>query len=428
MFKNFKNKHVYISTILYLLTFYYAYTDFLSPSFDYIGFEYNDKGFFEVLFAFLIVFIPCLFYKEGKISSFIAIFIYVLLYIPIIFCFTFIPKEITFNNYEVQFSIFIGMNLLFIVERFKIQNTIRLNSLLFSPRFILFLTFLFSGLIMVIFRDNLKIVSFEDVYDLRENSTKVSGNNIFIDYISLWMLNFFMPACYAYGILYKKKIYIIAGSLIAVVLYAAVAAKIAILFPLVYLFFAYLNRKDKLKNFYTLLVYSISGLIIFSITLLNIFPKNANIFMLNSVLLARTVANGGMLTYWYFQFFQDHPYTYYSHINIVNAITHTYPYDDSLGNVVGGNFWAVKMNANANLWATDGIAAAGVMGILFVNLILSYVLYILNYATANNNKLFVILLFLPFISMFLNTSIFTSLLSRGVFLSVLFLLNLKKNI
>ena len=150
--------------------------------------------------------------------------------------------------------------------------------------------------------------------------------------------------------------------------------------------------------------------------------------MLNSVLLARTVANGGMLTYWYFQFFQDHPYTYYSHINIVNAITHTYPYDDSLGNVVGGNFWAVKMNANANLWATDGIAAAGVMGILFVNLILSYVLYILNYATANNNKLFVILLFLPFISMFLNTSIFTSLLSGGVFLSVLFLLNLKKNI
>jgi hypothetical protein len=130
----------------------------------------------------------------------------------------------------------------------------------------------------------------------------------------------------------------------------------------------------------------------------------------------------------FFQFFQDHPYTYYSHINIVNAITHTYPYDDSLGNVVGGNFWAVKMNANANLWATDGIAAAGVMGILFVNLILSYVLYILNYATANNNKLFVILLFLPFISMFLNTSIFTSLLSGGVFLSVLFLLNLKKNI
>ena len=94
--------------------------------------------------------------------------------------------------------------------------------------------------------------------------------------------------------------------------------------------------------------------------------------------------------------------------------------------VIGGAFWDPKLNANANFWATDGIAAAGILGCILANLLMLLVLRILDVVSYKKNKLFVILLFLPFISMFRNTSIFTALLSGGAFLSILSIANLKK--
>ena len=99
-----------------------------------------------------------------------------------------------------------------------------------------------------------------------------------------------------------------------------------------------------------------------------------------------------------------------------------------MGYIVGAEFWSADMNANANFWATDGIASMGIFGILLINIIFSLVLYVLNVVSSNTNKLFVILLFLPLISAFLNASTFTALFSGGAFLSILFLLNLKKKL
>jgi hypothetical protein len=408
------------------MVFYYSYIDFLNRYFDYAGFEYYEKNIFELIFALTITFIPCIFYKEGKISSFISIFIYTLLYIPIIFCFTFIPKIIDVRNYGMQISFFLGMVSFFKIGNIKTDSSISLKNALFSPKVILIVSLALSVITAVIFRDNLKFVSFEDVYDLRESSNKVSGGSALLGYMNVWMMNFFMPACLSYGIVFKKKLYSLAGIIIAVVLYTATGAKIAILFPLVYLFFDFLYRKDLIKNFYSLLVYSISGIVVVSLILLYVFPENTSVFMLNSVLLSRTIGNGGLLTYWYDVFFENHQNTFYSHINVINAVTGLYPYDRELGLVVGGAFWDEKMNANANFWATDGIAGAGLIGVIIINIILSLILYLLNIVSANYNKLFVILLFLPFISMFLNTSTFTALLSGGAFLSILFILSLKK--
>ena len=47
------------------------------------------------------------------------------------------------------------------------------------------------------------------------------------------------------------------------------------------------------------------------------------------------------------------PHTYYSHINIVNALTGMYPYKDSIGRAVMDR----DSNANGNFWLMDGIAA-----------------------------------------------------------------------
>lgn len=424
--KNKKNYHIYISTILYIIVYYYAYTEFLYPIFEYAGFEFYDKSLDQYMLIFLLCFIPSLFYREGKISSFIALFIYIILYIPIIFAFSFTPQEIDTRNYLLQFIFFMGMISFFYVAKIPTKNELTLTSILFRPDIILFFSVLFSVVTLVVYRNNLKFASFEDVYDLREQNSAIASGNAFLAYINVWLTNFYMPYCLAYGIINKKRLFIYCGLAIAMILYVSSGAKIAILFPLVYLFFIFLAKRNIIEKFYPFIVYSLAFFIVLFLILLSVYPENTNIFWVNSVVLARTLGNGGLLTYWYDLFFQNNPYTYYSHINFVNLLTGAYPYDRELGLVIGGAFWDPKLNANANFWATDGIAAAGILGCILANLLMLLVLRILDVVSYKKNKLFVILLFLPFISMFLNTSIFTALLSGGAFLSILSIANLKK--
>src|SRR5690606_22155438 len=112
---------------------------------------------------------------------------------------------------------------------------------------------------------------------------------------------------------------------------------------------------------------------------------------INSVLISRTIGNGGLLTFWYDDFFQNNPYTYYSHINFVNLISQSYPYDRELGLLIGRAYWHEKMNANANFWATDGIAAMGILGTFLANIIMAVILFLLDFVSKNKDKLFIIL-------------------------------------
>ena len=94
------------------------------------------------------------------------------------------------------------------------------------------------------------------------------------------------------------------------------------------------------------------------------------------IVILRTTAVAGWLTQYYLRFFSvnDKPYTLYSHINIINLLTEYYPYADSLGKTVAYG----SQNANANFLLTDGVAAAGIFGLLLIGLVFYVLLHILN--------------------------------------------------
>lgn len=422
----FKIFNKYILTTIYIIIYYYGYNTFLAAVFSYAGFEFHDKDLWVYLYTYALMILPLLLYKEGKISSFISTFVYILLYIPIIFSYTFIPLELDLHIIGSQLSFFIGMCMFFVARKIDYNLDIGRANILFSPKVIMVTAVFLSVVTLIVFRNNIKLVSFEDVYDLREEANKISEGNALLGYLNVWLTNFFMPVCMAYGIIQKKKIYYLVGFFVALTLYLSTGAKIAIIFPLVYFFFNNIFKGDKIKNFYVVLVASLSAVALIVLVVFSIFPDNPTIFMITSILFSRTLANGGMLTFWYDRFFQNHPFTNFSHINFINIITQSYPYQKELGYIIGSEFWNEKMNANANFWATDGVASHGILGILIANILFFLILVLFNTVSRNFNKLFIIFLFLPFISVFLNTSIFTSLLSGGAFLSIIFLINLKK--
>jgi hypothetical protein len=138
---------------------------------------------------------------------------------------------------------------------------------------------------------------------------------------------------------------------------------------------------------------------------------NKVVFTIAAILILRTICVTGWLTQIYFIFFNNgNPFTHYSHINIVNLLTNSYPYDVPLGIAVSYH----TQNANATFLLTDGYAAWGIAGIVIIGFIFYFFLELSNSISYNYQLEDLLVLFLPTVSYLLNVSFFTTLLSNGL--------------
>lgn len=404
-----------IVAISYVIAFYIAYVYFLNFHFSYLGYDIlpgRDQKDFSLILTFILSILPMLLYRGViGISSFLCIFIYFLLYVPIIITYHFSIDGSKLYIFYQQSLFVLGMTLLFVADRIQLRNafSLKVDKNLFPV--ILVVTILCTLYLMILYRKNLRIVSFSDVYDLRSENSKLGGD-VITGYLSAWLVNVFIPLNFGYALFSKKWTYYLIGTFSCVIVYMATGAKTAVVFPiasyLVYKLFTKVNLKYAFFNF---------GLFLSSVTaILTIMEFN----IISSLLLMRTIGNGGDLTRHYHDFFLTHPHTYFSHVNIINALTQMYPYDDTLGVTIGAYYWG-ETNVNANFWATDGYAAVGSFGVLLASLIMFFVFLIFNNISKSYNKVFLIVVLIPYLTMFLNASIFQSLLTGGAIFTFLFL-------
>lgn len=128
----------------------------------------------------------------------------------------------------------------------------------------------------------------------------------------------------------------------------------------------------------------------------------------------RTLSVPHLLYVQYLDFFSDHPLTYGSHITLISSLTN-YPYTEQILKIIGEYYYpGSKMNANAGMWAQDGLAGFGVLGIVMVSCFFSAVMLILDFAARGHDKRWVGTT-LAMTSLFLcNASLFTTLLTGGL--------------
>jgi hypothetical protein len=126
----------------------------------------------------------------------------------------------------------------------------------------------------------------------------------------------------------------------------------------------------------------------------------------------RTYGLAVALTVVYAEFFLTRPYTAFSHISIVSSFV-PYPFEQSLGQEVGYSLVGNTLDANANFFATDGVASAGNLGVVLVGLIIGSILILANGIIDERNRRLAFTAVIPFIMMACNTSIFTALLTGG---------------
>ncbi len=397
----------------------YCYIVFLNPFFEYAGFALyrREPGFLALALVFAIL--PVLLYTGVRqLSSILAAFVYVMLYIPIILTFAIGSAQPTNHIVLVQIVFMVGMALIFLVDRVAIENPFNFEIDVDLFRWLLALTAAATAYMLFVYRGNLRLVSFDAaVYELRSANADL-GAGMLTRYLSSWLSNVMVPLCLAYGLFARRYIYFLLGSAACVILYMATAAKIMILLPVVYLAFYVVFSSGRIYSFYPLLA---GGLSVFIAAMTALGSLGGLSFIIASIFLNRTIGSGGQVTVAYYDFFSFFPQTNFSHINLVQMVTGAYPYAGrGVGQVVGQYVYDPLMNANANFWATDGIAALGLVGVLVASVAFAAVLAVMNTLTREVNPLFVLLCFVPFITQILNTSLFSSLWSGGGFFVLLF--------
>ena len=403
--------------LIYSYLFYYGYQDFLYEAYLYAGFNIIpsrlDDSFFFV-YTFFIAVLPLSFHSGvKKISSFLCIFVYLILYVPVIFTFFFQREGSVEYIMYLQGFFCIGMSMLILVDRIPVSRKFYLPLSFDMLKIVLVLTWIGTLYIGYTYRGSLRFASYEDVY-IQRSATAALGSDVFTAYFGAWLANVLIPICSAYGLFSGKKMYFISGAVSALIFYMATADKAILLFPYIILGLYYLLRNKELKNSFSAITIGISSIMI--ITLYTGFTIFSALFWM------RTIGNGGLLTSLYHEYFEKNPVTYYTHINFVNALTKSYPYGDkSLGQVIGSQYYSNETNANANFWATDGIASLGDIGIIVSSLMLSFVFYLFNRVSVGYHKLFIVCILIPYISSLLNQSLFSSMFTGGALLIMLIL-------
>ena len=399
--------------VVYSVFYDYIYRYFIYENFEYMGVEYSPMGLGKYFLFILVASFPLLAYRGfNSLAAGFSLLTYLLAYLPCIhalYVSNHLAPEIIFIYSCVLFGC---MSSFFLTDQLYLLRKIFLKrkSGPLPFRFIEYVTLL---LIAVLVADNisqLQMVNLftdsDTLYDLR---AEFGDSRVrWMKYLIQWLTTAFLPLlliCYLKTRRYLKYGIVMAGYLL---LFMMDMQKITFFFPFILtLVYWILNKKKAgVPSYFHL---GVIGAIIGISFLLYSWRNNLFGLALGGIFILRTQCISGLLFTLYIHFFENHPYTYYTHVNIVNWLTEAYPYTDVLGRAVtqGG------MNANATFWITDGLAAMGWGGIVGISIIFILFKAILNSIEYRYDRYDCFIIFLPAVSMMLNASLFTAILSCG---------------
>lgn len=400
-----------ISAALYIAIIHYAYVSYTAAVFEYAHYNYIAREITEIVATYFLSWVVVLGYKNSSHpAQSIAGLIYILCYVPIQQGLLFSVEREYVELLPAQFALALSMILIF---RAASSGPVQLKEISFQFAWMDYvigvLTISTLVLIIVINIRHMRLVSFEDVYDLRLDTTSANSSPI-VGYLSSWVSYCFLSYFSARGLIHRKWKYLGLSLVGSIILYMTAGAKASLLMiPMtVGVVLLWQNGGGFLGRALVVLV----GIIIF---LLSLSSDEGFSMWAKSIILVRTIGNSGWTASKYLEYFEINGYTFYTHIGPINTVFGGYPYGDySLGQLIGIQFSGTpEANFNASFWASDGLAAMGVVGIYIITLPLIVFLYLLNRLTMVFHHRFTVSWFIGFAVAVLNVPFTTAILSGG---------------
>lgn len=415
---------IVLGIVVYIALYHWVYVSWLSPVWSYFGFSYNAPpiGYFVLACALAILpawWMPVVATRPSQLIYWV---LYITVYIPSLFVPLYMAVVPLYEVAELMGVLFVGLA---IMGASYTRPLLRINPRPVSKSFFWYgvggILVVLTLWVVFVYFGHFELVGFDRIYDQIRSSGGALAEGTGAQYAIMWLSGAFFPFLMVWGITKKKFWFFVAGAGGQVMLYATAGLK-AILLSTVFIPLMYICLRGAKAKFGVRLIWGVVLLFIslYSVTLLMARVEDPGVVdTAASLVFVRTFGIPGLATGHYQRFFSDHPYTYYSHVKGVNLLVE-YPYQQEISREVGYYFYFNEANWNANMWATDGLAAGGLIGILIISLICGFVFWVLDSAAANHNPKFAVLLTCFAACNIGNTSLFTSLLSGGLgFLIVL---------
>ncbi len=262
-------------------------------------------------------------------------------------------------------------------------------------------------------------MSFADIYEVRDASIDLGGT--LSTYPLMWLYGAIDPLLLGYGLFYKRPWIFVIGALGQVLVYSCFGTKASLL-SVVFVLGIY--SLLKFRKFPFALNFTWSIVVLFAVLCLSLLNSegepNALLFGMLFLVFFRSFGLAGLLTGQYHYFIQRNPLTYYSHIKGVSYLIH-YPFQYPLGTQVGYYFYFPLVDTTAHFWATDGLAALGLPGIIVASIFCVFVFWLIDSVAQKHDPMFAALAIFYATYSLANLSLFTTLLSGGLALLILLL-------
>ncbi|MBX3588579.1 MAG: hypothetical protein KF796_18270 [Ramlibacter sp.] len=401
---------------LYLALYHWMYFTYIHPVFGYAHYDYIPRHTGLYVLGYVLALAPVLAYSNVMTpSNYGATLLYTMCYAPGLLTVLFMLNRSVAEVFFVMLFLSASMSAIFYCSsRFPVKELlngsprIQASGLRPIAKLTIFGLTVLGTLVAFYFNwGHMRLVGFEDVYELRFDAQDSARGGIF-GYLILWLSVCFIPYYATIGSIGKSRSPLYFSIGLAIVVYMTNGAKSTLLLPLAVFVLSklYVDGKDFFLGLLLVMSMAMGFFALVEVDGLEIFK---------SLLLVRTLATGGWNLTTYYDFFTSHELTYYTHIGVVKFLTEAYPYGNySLGQMIGIEYSGSEdANFNANFWASDGFAAMGLLGIIPATLAVLAVMRIINGLSKPVSTRFVALWLTGFWMSLLNAPLSTSLLSGG---------------
>ncbi len=400
---------------LYIQLYSWLYIKWLAPTFSYMGMTYHEPR--STLFALAWVFsllpaiwLPLTLRRPSQIPFWL---LYLLVYIPSLFSPQYMSLQSGQDLSTLIWCFFAGF---LIISIGYAVPPIRLRQTILSPRFfwvvILVLAVVLDAWVLAVYHSKMRLVGFYDVYDLRSEASETSAGSG-VGYAVMLLSSVINPLLMAYGLVSRRKSFVLLGFLNQLLLYSAEGSKAVFLSVFVLIGLYFMTGKTG-RMFGLRLVTALTGILVGLAILANIKDLNPVVTFAMSLVFMRTFANGGYMTGAYANFFHTHPLTFLSSVHGIDKLI-DYPYPTPLGLLLGNyEMGNPELDLNAHFWASDGIAGFGPIGVILISVMCAIVFWILDSCAARHDVVLASLM-VAFVTLnLLNVSLFTTIVSGGL--------------
>ncbi len=409
-----------LALLLYGLFFYIVYRNYVSVEWGYTGLVFADLTAAQIVGITLCVAVQAWFMPQN-INSPSAVIIWMLtslIYIPTMIITLMIGERRPEQYYS---SLLLFTVALIIVSAFNGRcYTSDLEKI--PPKAFFNVSIVIFGLISVIlvvqYGGIMSFSSVEEVYFQRFAASDIETLSI-IAYLRTHYLYVFASLLFAAGLLKRSYWYLMPLGLSGYfITYLIDASKIAFVIPILMVAFVATHRFARGRAW--ILSLGLAGVTILSGFLPQISPSAK---IIADLILGRAIAIPAQTFAQYSDVFAARGYTWWGHVRGLSAVIPpppsfaADPFWPVLGQIVGSTYYGIdsRVNLNANLFAGEGIAAAGPFGLLVIGVALALYLRVMDKVVKGWNQTFVILISVPLGMSLANTHLTTFLLSFGGF-------------